>query len=203
MSMAITMDPDRSLAVFAATYEASCLVGKICQLVGEVRENRVDQRCERLNILAQQIQTLLDHRREALSSHNLAVEALKCVRDIHAYVEMYKEKSSLLGDAVEVLWTKKYKEHVAAAERVKEKFVFGLLSLTDFRPLARHGGKLEPKETFMIPDPRQIKWKNQDCSHGEAKIAPLGSVVCYKFSGTKMSITSLEMYPALQDRAYV
>ena len=193
---------DRSLAIFAAGCEIGRLVLHIGEKISQVRDNRAKERCLRLMNEAELVQTLLSARPQAVDSSAIAFEAQSCVSEINGYVTSMID-GTLIDDALEVWWNRRYINILAKAAQVKERFTFELLTRTDFHPLTRHGPGGRPRATFQVANLSSIQFQDVNRSTGRGTVDPHGNVICHKLKDSKLSLESLEIYPRLQERAYV
>lgn len=187
--------PDLSLAIFAAVYEIGHFLAHVGQMISQVHDNRAKERCIRLREEVELIHTLLIARPQAIDSYPIASEARSCISEIIGYINN-TISGTLLSEAVEVWWKKEYIKILAKAARLRERFTLELLTRTAFDPLT--GGR--PHATFQITDQSSIQFHG---STGRGIVDPYGNVICHELKESKFTQESLEIYPKLQERAYV
>lgn len=190
---------DRNLAILAAVCEIGHILAHIGEMISRVHDNRAKERCMRLKEEGELIHTLLTARPQAIDSYAIASEARSCISEIVGYIND-TISGTFLGEAVEVWWKKEHIKILAKAARLRERFTLELLTRTAFDPLTGHGPGGRPHATFQVTDQSSIHFEG---STGRGIINPYGKVICHELKESKLSQESLEIYPKLQERAYV
>jgi len=197
---------DHRLAITGLVIQAGVLAKHFGGKISEAYQNRPAARRRRLQKELDDLRTLVARSPpDAVDAFAALADADTCIEKIKSYIDNMDSRS-VVSEALEVLWNKRFVDILAEAQHVKNWYLVGLRAKPKLRQpvlLPDRDGKLRPHATIYIEDQKSIIFLDENKSTGYGNLEGHGDVVCHRLQDNKFSTGSLEMFPRLQRRAYV
>lgn len=199
-------DTDHRIAIITLAIEAGVIVGHVGSMAHDAYRNRAAARRCRLQAELDELMALVRQAPpDAVDSFAAAADADACIEKIQRYIEDM-DRGSLVSEALEVMWYKRYAKILADSRDVRHWYLVGLRARPVLQQpvlLPDENGKLRPHATIYHKDLESITFQDENRSKWRGHLGEYGDVVCYRLQDNKYSAQSLEAFPRLQRRAYV